>query len=377
MSDNPMDCEIVKVENPAALEALNRSEIDIQISTAKHFPRSINRFQNEAKTFATIDTETAESCFYTLKRGNKAIMGESIRLAEIVGSSYGNLRYGSRTIEVGPTHITAQGTCFDMEKNIAVSVEVRRRITDKFGNRYNDDMIGVTANAATSIALRNAILRVVPRSLIKPIYDAAVKVAVGTAETLNERRASAIKYFNDLGVKTDSVLAVVGKAHIEDVGLSELAVLKGLATAIRDETTTIAEAFPVLVKEKSRTEGLVDKLKGAKEADEQPPEPEAETAPASQELPPEIQISELPTIEPGQLVCVTGCIDRIDTSMYAGAKVQQIKMTQGGANAYVYLDRATKPKDLKEGVVVTAFGVHLRPDEEARYYVAESVEAVK
>lgn len=55
--------------------------------------------------------------------------------------------------------MTAQGVFHDLERNVAITYEVRRRIVDKNGRRYKPDMIGVTANAACSIALRNAILR--------------------------------------------------------------------------------------------------------------------------------------------------------------------------------------------------------------------------
>ena len=50
------------------------AELDVQISTAKAYPRSIAKFQKDALTFATVDEETAGSMFYVLpkrKGGNK------------------------------------------------------------------------------------------------------------------------------------------------------------------------------------------------------------------------------------------------------------------------------------------------------------------
>ncbi len=68
------DGEIVDV-NPSsggALEAQTRGEIDIQIRTARAYPRSIKQFLNLALEMATLDVETAERCFYALPRGGKS-----------------------------------------------------------------------------------------------------------------------------------------------------------------------------------------------------------------------------------------------------------------------------------------------------------------
>src|SRR4051812_48501652 len=69
-----------------------RAEVDIQISTAKRYPRSIRNFKQQALEMATFDEETAEGCFYSLPRGGKPIEGPSARLAEIVLSAWGNVR---------------------------------------------------------------------------------------------------------------------------------------------------------------------------------------------------------------------------------------------------------------------------------------------
>jgi cyclophilin family peptidyl-prolyl cis-trans isomerase len=120
----------------SALAVLTKAEVDIAISTAKRWPRSVQRFKAEAISMATVDEETAASCFYTLKRKNQngdqtVIQGESIRLAEICAVSWGNIRHASRVIEVGDTFIVAQGIAHDLQTNNYASREVRRRITTR------------------------------------------------------------------------------------------------------------------------------------------------------------------------------------------------------------------------------------------------------
>src|SRR4051794_13584258 len=86
------------VDNGAMVEAITRGEIDMQIRTARAYPRNITTFKREALALACLDEETASSMFYVVPRGGKMIEGPSIRMAEIVGSAFGNLRYGARIV---------------------------------------------------------------------------------------------------------------------------------------------------------------------------------------------------------------------------------------------------------------------------------------
>lgn len=225
------------------VESLTKGEIEAQVRTAHAFPRSIKVFLNEALQMATLDEETAASCIYALPRGGKPIEGPSVRLAEIIASAWGNCRAGARVISEDDHFIVAAGYFFDVQRNTAIAFEVRRRITDKYGKRYNDDMIGVTSNAACSIALRNAVFKGVPKAFWGRIYDAARHTAIGDAQTLEAKRGSLVDYFGKMGVTLDRLLQAVGKKAIEDVGLDELAVLRGTATAIKEGDTTIEQAF--------------------------------------------------------------------------------------------------------------------------------------
>jgi len=241
------------VAGPGGMSILARAEIDIQIATAHQYPRSITQFRREALAMATMDVDTAESCFYKLPRGGKIIDGPGVRLAEIVGSAYGNMRYGARIVGEEGDFIVAQGIAHDLEKNVAATIEVRRRIVNKQGRRFDTDMIGVTANAACSIALRNAIFKVIPRSFVNSIYESAKQVAIGDASTLVERRTRALETLAKMGAMEDRVLAMLGKAGIEDIDLTDLELLTGLRTAIKDGDTTVDQAFPPLKAEKKHT----------------------------------------------------------------------------------------------------------------------------
>ena len=237
--------EAIAEVDSSTLAVLNRSEIDQQIATAHKFPRSIKRFRDEALSMVTLSQEIAQECIYAIPREGKMIEGPSARFAEVVASAWGNCRAGARTVSEEKDFVVAQGAFHDLERNVAITYEVKRRITNKYGKRYGADMIGVTANAACSIALRNAVLKGVPKAFWKDLYDAARKTIMGDSKTLATRRADAVGFLGKFGVTEEMILKRLGVAGIEDVGLEELVTLRGLATAIKDGDTTMEQAFEI------------------------------------------------------------------------------------------------------------------------------------
>lgn len=233
----------VATPDVGTLVALNRAEIDGQIATARAFPRSVTGFMREATELVTLDADMAEACIYALPRDGKTVAGPSARFAEVIQHSFGNNRGGARVVAEEGDFIVAQGVYHDLEKNVQVTMEVRRRITDKSGRKFKADMIGVTGNAAASIAHRNAVLKGIPKALWLPIYEAARQVAVGDVTTLVERRAKALAYFQHVNVTQEQVCAKLGVEGPDDIGLPELEVLTGLRTAIRDGSISPEAAF--------------------------------------------------------------------------------------------------------------------------------------
>jgi len=231
------------IESATTLMALNSSEIDMQISTAKRFPRSIKQFHNEALQMVTLTEEIAGECIYSLPRGGKPIEGPSARFAEIVLSAWGNVRAGSRVIAEDEKFVTSQGAFYDLQRNVHVAYEVKRRITGKDGKKFKDDMIGVTSNAACSIALRNAILKGIPKAFWKSLYDAARATAIGTAETLSGKRAKMMEAFAKMGVQPEQIFKLLEISGVQDITLDHIATLRGTFTAIKEGDTTIEQIF--------------------------------------------------------------------------------------------------------------------------------------
>lgn len=235
--------EVLQIDNAASLAALNRSEIDVQVATAKQYPRNLSQVLNNIETLACLDEETAASCFYILRRQGKAIEGPSVRMAEIIASSWGNIRVQARIIANDGKMITAQGVCHDLESNYAVSSEVKRRITDKYGKTYSEDMQVVTGNAACAIAMRNALFKVVPSALIKKVINKAKKVSLGQSMSLEDSRTKMLEYFKKINVDEKKLLDYLSIEKVDEIDMDMVVELRGLATAIKEGTTTVQETF--------------------------------------------------------------------------------------------------------------------------------------
>lgn len=301
MSSDPAKGELMPVTpvpSDSALEALNRSEIDTQIATAKQYPRSVATFQREAMDMVRLSKEIADECVYSLKRSGKPIEGASARFAEIIASAWGNCRAGARIIGEDKKFVTAQGVFSDVERNVAISYETRRRITDRNGNTYKDDMIAVTANAACSIAMRNAVLKGIPKAFWKPIYDLAYKTAYGDAKTLGASRTAMLQHFADMKVTPDQVFALLEVEGEQDISGKQIVQLRGFANSIKEGEMSVDSVFGKQPDPKSRVKRseLNDKLTAptgdphpdeaadaAKSMEDHTPKPEVKP-----DLPPEV-----------------------------------------------------------------------------------------
>lgn len=258
------DTEVITEVPGDTLALLTRSEIDVQIATAHKFPRSIKRFRDEALQMVTLNESIADECIYALPRDNKTIEGPSARFAEIMVSAWGNCRAGARVVAEDKEFVTAQGMFHDLERNSAITYEVKRRITDKAGRRFKADMIGVTANAASSIALRNAILKGIPKAFWSEMYEASRKTVMGDAKTLVNRRSEAIAYLQKLGATGQMVCAKLGVAGVEDISLEHLVTLRGLATAIKEGDTNVEQAFAPDVEANGKGKEAMERFSGKK-----------------------------------------------------------------------------------------------------------------
>lgn len=246
MTDNNSNVEVLP---PSAVASLERAAIDCQVATAHAYPRSLEIFKKRALGMATLDLETAESCIYSRPvGGGKVAEGASIRMAEIVAASYGNLRVASRIIEQTPRYVKCEGVAHDLESNYAGKSECVEPTVKQNGDPYSESQRAVVAKACLAKAYRDAVFKVVPKAMCKAIINAAKGVINKEVATIEQRRDRAKQWLKQVKVDEARAFAVFGVKGWSEVTDDHLTTLTGLKTAINEQDTTIDEAFPQIAK---------------------------------------------------------------------------------------------------------------------------------
>jgi dUTPase len=273
--ENQIDeVELMQHITPEVIYQQDKAAIDMQISTAKAFPRNVKRATENALALVTMDVATAEKCTYSVPRGDKPITGPSVHLAKVLAQVWGNMRIEAKVVAIDQSHVTSEAVCFDLENNLAIKTQVKRLILQnemtwneekrkmiRTGKmvRMSEDMVTVTGNAANAIALRNAILSVVPKGVVDKVYNAAKQAITGDISDKTKLIAKRKQVFEGLrdsfNLTEKEILAAIGKAALDHVTGDDLVVLIGVAQSIKDGDTTIEQAFKG-VKEGGSTNGV-------------------------------------------------------------------------------------------------------------------------
>lgn len=230
-----------EVIESSSLSKIEEAALQSQVSVAQKFPRSITVFRRQLREIATMDPTIAMEMMYSLPRAGKQLVGPSVRFAEALVSCWKNARVSVEVVDVDTVenHVTAEGRFYDAEANVGFAIRVRRRNVMK----RDADGYQVTGQAASSIALRNAILRGVPKALWADIFEAAKETAVGKAASIVQMRDEMVKVFGALGVTEKKVLDALGIAGREDMGADELIAMKAWRKQLNEKTHTVEDIF--------------------------------------------------------------------------------------------------------------------------------------
>lgn len=238
--------ELVQSPGSSVVATIEKAQLDQLIVTARQYPRNVSYSMKMIVEMARLDEEAARECVYSLPRGGKAIIGPSIRFAEIVKQCWGNCSAIAYVTEYDRKEgwIEAEGRFLDFQTMAETKGRVRRRIVDRHGRIYNDDMIIVTGNAACSIAMRNAILGGVPRPAWRQGYEGAFGIAIEhKGKTFAEARDDALKAFAQYGVTGEQVMGSLGVKSIKDLLPEHLISMRGMWAALKNGEETVDSLF--------------------------------------------------------------------------------------------------------------------------------------
>lgn len=239
---NNVDGSMSKIAESRAV-----AEVQAQYVIAKKFPRDENAsFMRIMR--ACERPFLAEQAMYAYPRGGQLVTGPSIRLAEAMAQSWGNIDCGIREISQSDGMSVAEAYAIDLETNTRICKTFHvphSRDTKQGKKRLTDsrDIYELVANQGAR-RLRACILGVIPGDVI----DAAVSQCGKTLESSDVPMADQIRKlvlaFDELGVKPDHIEKRLG--HQLDATIpQEIVTLRGIYKSIKDGMADRSQFFDI------------------------------------------------------------------------------------------------------------------------------------
>ena len=232
----------------------------------------------------------AESAIYCYSRAGSNVTGPSIRLAETLAQSWGNLQYGLRELSQANGESTVQAFAWDVETNTRkeVTFQVRhQRYTRNGSRRLEDprDVYELVANQG-SRRLRACILAVIPGDVTEAAVRQCELTQTSSADTSPEGVKRMVEAFAKLGVTREQIEARIQR-RLDAIHPAQVVDLRRVYTSLHDGMSAIPDWFAVPQEEAppatSATQAVKDKLKartGRQDPAPEPPAP-AQVAPQS------------------------------------------------------------------------------------------------
>jgi len=229
-------------------------EVQAAIVIAKRFPRdeyeAINRIKRACKR-----PKLAEQSLYSYSRGNQSVTGPSIRLAEAIAQSWGNIDYGILELEQKDGRSEMMAYAWDLETNTRVTkifgVE-HKRDTKKGSYALTDsrDVYELTANFGAR-RVRACILGVIPGDVV----DLAVDECRDTQKAEFEKIPSLDKiekieklFKKDFNVTREQIEKYIGQ-NMAQLSNDNVVDLWGVYNAIKNGQAKIEDYFTVVKEE--------------------------------------------------------------------------------------------------------------------------------
>lgn len=232
-----------------------KAELDTQIATANAYPRDEIASIEKAIKLACLDEETAAGCFYALPRKDKNgnnifIEGESIRLAEIMRSTWKHMHTETRVVEVTERYIDTAAVCWDLQNNNKHIATDRISIwfgekNGRGGYRANNDMQIMLAKASQAKALRNAIFMIIGKSNVQAVARQAKKFALGAQKPLITRVTAAVTKLVKMGVNKEELMAFFGYTTMSEFTEEDYSSLIGVGTSLKEGFIKPEELFVI------------------------------------------------------------------------------------------------------------------------------------
>jgi len=177
------------------------AEIQSAMTIAQARPRDLNASVD--RIMAACSREgLAEKAIYSYSRGGTDITGPSIRLAEMLGSNYGNITYGIRELEQKRGSSTVEAFAWDLETNVKATnvfqiAHKRHTRNGSYDLSDSRDIYELVANNGAR-RLRACLLKIIPSDITEMAVHACAETMRAnieiTPELLNKLLDSFAEY---------------------------------------------------------------------------------------------------------------------------------------------------------------------------------------
>lgn len=244
--------------------ATSRSAQEVQAAmiVAKKFPRdeidAIRRIKQACKR-----KKLAECSQYAYKRGNQMVTGPSIRLAEVMAQSWGNLDFGIIELSNDGKTSEVMAFCHDLETNVRQTkiFTVKHERHTKTGSYKLSDPRDVYEMVANNGArrLRACILGVIPQDVQEEAVETCNATMSGDASVpLADRARLMVEKFSEIGVTKEMIELRLGY-ELSAIQSIDIANLGKIFNSIRDGVSKREEWFEVVEKRAAKKDVAIPK----------------------------------------------------------------------------------------------------------------------
>ena len=190
----------------------------------------------------------ADAAVYTYARGGTDISGPSIRLAEAMAQSWGNLQFGIRELDQRAGESTVQAYAWDVETNARreVTFQVKHvRHTKKGQYKLEDprDIYELVANNGAR-RLRACILAVIPGDVTEAAVAQCELTMKTKADVSPEAMQKMVTAFEAFKVTREQIEARIQR-RLDAIQPAQVVSLKKIYASLRDGMSQAADWFEV------------------------------------------------------------------------------------------------------------------------------------
>ncbi len=213
-------------------------EVQAAMIVAKRFPR--DEQQSAERILAACSRRTlAENALYSYPRGGTEVTGPSIRLAEALAQSWGNMDFGYIELEQANNESKVMAYAWDLETNTRQSkvFTVPHRRDTSSGSKVLTDSRDIYETVANQAArrVRSCILAIIPGDVVEMSVKQCEATLRAGAEgvPIGVRIENMVKAFAEFEVTPEQLRGYIGK-NVEAFDENDLVRLQKVYRSIKD-----------------------------------------------------------------------------------------------------------------------------------------------